>query len=174
MNIDTVSSFVPHVHLTQWLCKSRKKSANIRFWKQYHHFQYINACFLQYLKEHYTKLLSKSTSVINDGLPERSRSTTVSISQKRLNASAIQVKLDVFFPNSGQSFRLTTVAESNLAINKAIFILTFLCTNIYLKVYRTKIERILCNITGIYTTVNQIFRPVQFSVWNLANYYYPL
>ena len=101
---------------------------------------------MEYLKEHYTKLLSKSTSVISDGLPDRSRSTTVPISQKCLNASSIQVKLGVFFPNSGHSFRLTTVVESNLAINKTIYIMTFLCTNIYLKVYRTKLKRLLCNI----------------------------
>ena len=44
-----------------------------------------------------------------------------------------------FLPNSASSLRWTIVGHSNLAIRKTIFILVFVETDIYRKIYETKL-----------------------------------
>jgi hypothetical protein len=82
------------------------------------------------------------SSVVLDGLPGCSRSSTVPVSQKRSDVRLIQASVGIFLPNSTCSFRLTTIGDSNLAINRTIFILRLIGTDIYLKVNKIKLKRI--------------------------------
>jgi hypothetical protein len=82
---------------------------------------------------------STFSSVIFEGLPEHSQSSTVPVSQNRWHISVIQTSLSVILSDSTWSFRFTMVGDSNLAINKTIFILMFIGKNICLKIFRTKL-----------------------------------
>ena len=61
--------------------------------------------------------------VILGGLSRCSRSSPLPVSQKRTNVRLMQASVGLFLPNSTYSFRLTTTGDSNLAINRTIFIL---------------------------------------------------
>ena len=60
---------------------------------------------------------------------------------------------EAFLPNSASDFRWTIVDDSNLTIHKAISIPIFVETDVYLKIYETKLER---KYHPIMTTNNQI------------------